>query len=186
VRRHPFVPTSICQRGLVPAPPPKRVPPYRGQPSEKQEAESKRSLNQEVDPQPVHGIPDAESGGRTAESKDDRSDDNGGSQTHPPKRDLLPVGKRIEQDKLPALKPSGIDDSYHPPPTDRLEDTVPEGVRWMAERIERYVVSRTEVSEDWRRQTRRVLRSLVLACGPASNRKGPVFVRLGFEAPTSA
>src|SRR5208282_2063197 len=66
------------------------------------------------------------------------------------------------------------------------EDTVPDGARWWTERIERYVASRTGVSENWRKQTRRLLRSLALPCGLARYRKDPIFVRLGFEAPTSA
>jgi len=63
---------------------------------------------------------------------------------------------------------------------------VPAGVRWWNERIERYVASQTGVGENWRRQTRRLLRSLASPCGSARHRKDPIFVRLGFDAPTSA
>ncbi len=63
---------------------------------------------------------------------------------------------------------------------------MPDGARWWTERIERYVASRTGVSENWRKQTRRLLRSLALPCGSVRYRKDPIFVRPGFEAPTSA
>ncbi len=79
-----------------------------------------------------------------------------------------------------------IDVLYHPPPRGLSEVTVPAGVRWMAERIERYVASRTGVSESWRKQTRRALGNLVFPCGRARAPKAAVFVRLGFVAPMNA
>lgn len=123
----PNSPTSVFQRGLVIASPLKRVRSFRRQPGEKQEAQPNGSLEEEVDPEPEEGIQDGECGIRTIKSEGKRRHGKGGSQTYPPKSDLLSAGQTIERNRLLTLNSSEIDILNRFPVSGGLEVTVPEG-----------------------------------------------------------